>query len=311
MRSAVLIAGLAVLPGLSSSLFAETAAAMPGNRGFATIKEIFVRSCSACHDWTGSYEEIAGGGKIIAGSPEQSLLYQKIASDEMPMEGNKLTADEKAFIKGWIAAGATSSELPIAVPGAEADKAQGAAPAAPAASSSFLGFPNKATFHAVTGFTSSALFLGAGAMGVWHFVNMMNAGHQLRDANGWTGGSPESTRAGYVEQAWTSDSDIRWWHVGFLIAGETLYLGDAITGISMMTQQKPGKLSKHDIHRYAFFTHAALMVAQIGLGFAETYALSTGQHDLMIGLGATHAVIGLAIPAVMIGAGLENLLLPE
>ena len=148
-------------------------------------------------------------------------------------------------------------------------------------------------------------------MGVWHFVNMMSAGHQLRDANGWTEGSPESIRTGYVEQAWTSDSDIRWWHVGFLIAGETLYLGDAITGISMMTQQKPGKLSKHDIHRYAFFTHAALMVAQIGLGFAETYALSTGQHDLMIGLGATHAVIGLAIPAVMIGAGLENLLLPE
>ncbi len=53
------------------------------------------------------------------------------------------------------------------------------------------------------------------------------------------------------------------------------------------------------------------MVAQVGLGFAETYALSTGQHDLMIGLGATHAAIGLAIPAVMIGAGLENLLLPE
>jgi hypothetical protein len=302
MRLAVLLAGLAVLPGLATSLFAETAAAMPDNRGFATVKEILAKSCSACHDWTGSYEEIIGGGKIIAGSPEQSLLYQKIASDEMPMEGDKLTADQKAFIRGWIAAGATSSELPIAVPGA---------PAASAASAGFLGFPNKATFHMVTGFTSSALFLAAGAMGVWHFVNMMNAGHTLRDANGWTEGSPESIRAGYVEQAWTSDSDIRWWHVGFLIAGETLYLGDAITGISMMTQQKPGKLSKHDIHRYAFFIHATLMVAQVGLGFAETYALSTGQHDLMIGLGATHAVIGLAIPAVMIGAGLENLLLPE
>ena len=257
-----------------------------------------------------------GGGRIIAGAPEQSLLYQKIATDEMPMEGAKLSADEKAFIKGWIAAGATSSELPIAVPAAEGAAGTGSAeagaqPAAPAVSTSFLGFPNKATFHAVTGFTSSALFLGAGALGVWHFVNMMNAGHQLRDANGWTEGSPESIRAGYVEQAWGSDSDIRWWHVGFLIAGETLYLGDAITGISMMTPQQPGKFSKHDIHRYAFFIHSALMVAQIGLGFAETYALSTGQHDLMIGLGATHAVIGLAIPTIMIGAGLENLLLAE
>jgi hypothetical protein len=99
--------------------------------------------------------------------------------------------------------------------------------------------------------------------------------------------------------------------VGLIVAGETLYIGDAITGISMMTRHPPGKLTKHDVHRYAFFVHAALMVAQIGLGFAETYALSTGQHDLVIGLGATHAVIGLAIPAVMIGAGLENLLLPE
>ena len=31
----------------------------------------------------------------------------------------------------------------------------------------------------------------------------------------------------------------------------------------------------------------------------------------MIGLGATYAVIGLAIPTIMIGAGLENLLFPE
>jgi hypothetical protein len=53
------------------------------------------------------------------------------------------------------------------------------------------------------------------------------------------------------------------------------------------------------------------MLVQVGLGFAETYALSTGQHDLQIGLGAAHAAIGLAIPAVMLGAGLENLLLPE
>jgi hypothetical protein len=301
-----------MLLGMPSGLFAETIAAMPANKGFATVKEILAKSCSACHDWTGSYESIIGGGRIIAGSPEKSLLYQKIASDQMPMEGDKLTADQKAFIRGWIAAGAPSTELPIAVPAAEGGTAAASAAAsASAPSQGFLFFPNKATFHAVTGFTSSALFLGAGIMGVWHFVNMMNAGHTLRDQVNFQDGSPESVRIPLVEQAWGSDSDIRWWHVGFLIAGETLYLGDAITGISMMTRPQPGKLTKHDIHRYAFFTHAALMVAQIGLGFAETYALSTGQHDLMIGLGATHAVIGLAIPAVMIGAGLENLLLPE
>ena len=309
-RLVVLCAALAALPGV---LFAETAA-MPANRGFATVKEILTRSCSACHDWTGSYDTIVGGGRIIAGSPEQSLLCQKIATDAMPVEGDKLTADEKAFIKGWIAAGASSSELPIAVPAAEGAGAS-AATAAPAANSSFLGFPNKATFHAVTGFTSSALFLAAGVIGVVHLVDMMNEGHSWRDnpANGWSEDTPgsDATRSREIETVWGNQQNLRWWHVGLLVAGETLYIGDAVTGISMMTSQKPGKLSKHDIHRDAFFVHSALMVAQVGLGFAETYALSTGQHDLMIGLGAAHAAIGLAIPVVMIGAGLENLLLPE
>lgn len=313
ISTAFLLAVMASILLSAGGLYAETAAAMPANRGFATIKEILQKSCSACHDWTGSYDSVMTGGKIIAGSPEKSLLYQRIANDEMPMEGEKLTADQKAFIRGWIAAGAPSTELPIVVAGAEPAPEGGQSAPAPK-SSGFLFFPSKASFHAVTGFTSSALFLGAGVIGVWHFVNMMKAGHDLRDAygpNGWSEGDPPSVRTSYVEQAWGSDSDLRWWHVGFIVAGETLYLGDAITGISMMTRHQPGKLTKHDIHRYAFFVHAALMVAQVGLGFAETYALSTGQHDLMIGLGATHAAIGLAIPAVMIGAGLENLLLPE
>jgi hypothetical protein len=302
---------LAALLAMPAVLSAETQSALPANRGFATIREILDKSCSACHDWTGSYESITGGGRIIAGSPEKSILYQKIASDEMPLEGDKLTADQKAFIKGWIAAGAPATELPIAVPSAEGGAAAASeSAAAPVASQRFLFFPNKATFHAVTGFTSSALFLGAGIIGVIHFVDMMNEAHNWRDTTNWVEGN-EPARSSEIMTTWGNQQSLRWWHVGFIIAGETLYIGDAITGISMMTHSQPGKLTKHDIHRYAFFVHAALMVAQVGLGFAETYALSTGQHDLMIGLGATHAVIGLAIPAVMIGAGMENLLLPE
>lgn len=314
-RFGLVVVSLTALLCIPPGLFAETVAAMPANKGFATIKEILDKSCSACHDWTGSHESITGGGRVIAGSPEKSLLYQRIANDEMPMEGDKLTAEQKAFIKGWIAAGAPSTELPIAVPAAEgagASAAAGSPAAAPAASKGFLLFPSKASFHAVTGFTSSALFLGAGVIGVVHFVNMMNEAHAYRDQIQWNEdtGNP-AVRTSEIETVWGNDQALRWWHVGLITAGETLYLGDAITGISMMTRQQPGKLTKHDIHRYAFFTHAALMVAQIGLGFAETYALSTGQHDLLIGLGAAHAAIGLAIPAVMIGAGLENLLLPE
>jgi hypothetical protein len=148
-------------------------------------------------------------------------------------------------------------------------------------------------------------------MGGIHFLDMMSAAHAYRDSIGFQEGGPEAVRAAEIESVWAGDSAMRWWHVGFLISGETLYLGDALTGTSMFTKQQPGKLTKHDIHRYAFFVHAGLMAVQIGLGFAETYALSTGQHDLMIGIGGAHAAIGLAIPLVMLGAGLENLFLPE
>jgi hypothetical protein len=320
-------AGLFLLLALPRTLPAETVSALPSNKGFATIREVLDRSCSACHDWTGSYDSIVAGGRVVPGSPEKSLLYQKIATDEMPMEGDKLTADQKAFIKGWIAAGASSTELPIAVPPAEGasgtqgeaaaqGNAQGGSTAETAAattpaSSRFLFFPSKASFHAVTGFTSAALFLGAGVIGVIHFLDMMDAAHAYRDSIGWTEGMDPSVRTNEIESIWNGKQTLRWVHVGLLAGGEVLYLGDAITGISMMTRSQPGKVTKHDIHRYAFFTHAALMVAQVGLGLAETWALSTGQHDMMIGLGAAHAAIGLAIPVVMIGAGLENLLLPE
>jgi len=49
------------------------------------------------------------------------------------------------------------------------------------------------------------------------------------------------------------------------------------------------------------------MAAQITLGFLSTYAMQTGQHDLMIGLGAAHAAIGITIPLVMTAAGITNI----
>jgi hypothetical protein len=312
------LVALLALTAFPVALFAQTAGAAPANKGFVTVKEILDQSCSACHDWTASWETITGGGKVVPGSPDQSLLYQKIASDEMPMKGDKLTADQKAFIRGWIAAGAPATDLPISVPAAEqapgaapSDGASAAAPStapAPSASPSFLFFPNKVAFHEVTGFTATAMFIGAGVIGVVHFLDMMNEGHYLRDQAGFVEGGPESTRIPLVQQAWGSDAALRWWHVGFIVTGETLYLGDAITGISMMTKGQPGKVTRSDIHRYAFFTHVSLMAAQIILGFFETSALSSGNHDLMIGLGAAHAAIGVAIPLVMLGAGLENVL---
>jgi hypothetical protein len=294
-------------------LFSEAAsAAAPANRGFVTITQILVDNCSACHDWTGSWDTVTAGGRIVPGSPDKSLLYQRIARDEMPASGDKLSAEQKAFIRGWIAAGAPSTDLPISVPAAEtSDAAATAETKLPPSSQRALSFPSKVAFHEITGFTSTALFAAAGVIGVVHFLDMMNEGHRLRELYGFTEGSPESQRIPYVQQAWGSDSALRWWHVGLLIGGETLYLGDALTGISMMTKPQPGKFTKHDLHRIAFFTHASLMVAQVVLGFFTTDALSRGAHDTMIALGAAHAAIGVAIPAVMLGAGLENIFLPE
>jgi len=303
--------GMVFAPALAS---AETVSAMPGNKGFATIKEILDNSCSGCHDWTGSYETITGNGHIVAGSPEKSILYQKIASDEMPQSGDKLTPDQKAFIKGWIMAGAPSTDLAISVPAA--DTGAGTAPA----SQGFLFFPSKVAFHEVTGFTSTALFLGAGVLGIVHFVEMMDAGHAYRDS--YPGGFNEDNptpqmladRSAYITSLWSDPNNqaLRWWHIGLIAGGESLYIGDALTGLSMLTKPSTdGKIRKNDIHRIAFFTHASLMAAQIVLGFFTTDAMNRGDHDTMIALGAAHAAIGLAIPVVMLGAGLENMFLPE
>jgi hypothetical protein len=301
----VVFAVLSALVFIPPAVDAETSSALPGNRGFATIKDILGTSCSACHDWTGSYETIVDSGRIVAGNPDASRLYQKIANDEMPAEGEKLTADQKAFVRGWIAAGAPTTELPLAVPAAEAS-----ATAGPAAPQGFLFFPSKVAFHEFTGFTSTALFLAAGVVGGIHLLNMMTSAHGSTAIPTDSPATADVTGSDVID-IWTADQVLRWVHVGLLAAGETLYLGDAITGISMFTDQTPGKLTRHDIHRYAFYTHAGLMVTQVILGFLSTDALSRGDHAGQHGLLVAHTAVGFAIPLVMLGAGLENLFLPE
>jgi len=300
----VVLAGIVV----SQSVSAETAAQAPlVNKGFATIREILDSRCSACHDWTGSWETITAGGRVVPGSPEKSLLYLRISTDEMPAEGDKLTPDQKAFIRGWIAAGAPSTDLPIAVSAADAQTT-----ATPPASGRFLFFPSKVAFHEVAGFTSTALFVAAGVLGGIHIIDLMNAGHAYRDSIGWDEdtGNP-AVRSAEITKLWGEQSSLRWWHVGLVAAGETLYLSDALTGVSMFTDSTPGKLTKHDIHRYAFFVHGGLMISEIVLGILVSDALRRGDHDAVIGYGIAHGAVGIAIPVVMLGAGLENLLLPE
>lgn len=298
---------LALLSATAGALHAQAGA---GNKGFVTVRQILVRSCSACHDWTDSYEGITDPSRVVPGTPEKSDLYVKISDDTMPMKGAKLTPLEKALIRSWIAAGAPNSDASL--PEAAAETGTGGAQAPPPPSGGFLGFPSKVVFHEVTGFTSAGLLLAAGIIGVVHFVDMMNEGHDWRDnpANGWSEGAPnaDALRSNEISTVWGDQQNLRWWHIGLLSTGEVFYLADAATGISMWSKDTPG-FTPQKLHKYAFITHLTLMTAQIILGFASTYAMQTGQHDLMIGLGAAHAAIGITIPLVMIGAGVANIVL--
>jgi hypothetical protein len=133
----------------------------------------------------------------------------------------------------------------------------------------------------------------------------MQEGHALEES----GVANEANRGAYMMAIWNEPGNqaLRWWHVGLLGAGEALYLYNAVTGIGMWSGDQPG-LTREKLHRYAFFLHAGLMAAQVFLGFFESYALQTGNHEVHVGIGVAHCVIGFTIPVVMLGAGLENIL---
>ena len=164
----------------------------------------------------------------------------------------------------------------------------------------------KVTIHAVGGFASTAALGAAGVIGVVHYLEMKNVIHPFG-----AGEDDESDEGAenysLMGAIWGSKQNLRWWHVGLVAAGETLYLGEAITGLTMLSSRQGGPLTRHDIHRYAFFVHLSLMAAQVVLGFLETDALSRGLHDQAIAYTGAHAIIGIAIPAVMLSAGLLNL----
>jgi Protein of unknown function (DUF1549)/Protein of unknown function (DUF1553)/Planctomycete cytochrome C len=109
----ILIAAL----GLSAVASADTLPFEDGPRAILAAK------CFACHgaDRTKrkadldlqTAESIRKGGEsgpaIVPGKTKESLLWEKISTQEMPPEGNKpLTADELAKIEAWIAGGAIS-----------------------------------------------------------------------------------------------------------------------------------------------------------------------------------------------------------
>ncbi|MGI9515979.1 MAG: c-type cytochrome domain-containing protein [Pirellulaceae bacterium] len=84
------------------------------------VRPLLVQYCERCHvrgsrgDFSlRSYEVLMSGKEdgtpvIVAGSPDESILFQQVESGEMPpREDIQLAADEVSLIKRWIEQGAT------------------------------------------------------------------------------------------------------------------------------------------------------------------------------------------------------------
>jgi hypothetical protein len=289
---------------LSASLllllsFPFAAGSQEANQGFLTVHQILEANCSACHEWTASFQGIADPARVTPGSPEKSPLYTTVADDSMP-PGAPLPVTQKNLLRAWIAAGAAASEepLPLTLPEASSEAAAVPPPAAPAHR------VNKLKFHQVSGFTSASLFLAAGAIGAVQFGTLMAESHNYRDSKGIEEDDISSECANYIIGRWKDPMHqaLRWTHVGLLSAGEALYLYNAVTGIGMITKNRG--FTPQALHRYAFFTHGTLMLAELILGVFTTEVLSSGNHWAIVGLGVAHIAVGFTIPVVMIGSGI-------
>lgn len=102
-----LLALLLVLP--AGSARAEVAPAQ--------VAQVLERHCAACHGTPGKGKggldyildrtRLVSLGQVKPGQPEQSLLWQNVASGQMPPAGRpRLSDDEKASLRDWIKAGA-------------------------------------------------------------------------------------------------------------------------------------------------------------------------------------------------------------
>ncbi len=292
----------------ASAAWAQDASSSPGTplppaADPARAVAVIGKYCSACHGWATTYPEIVAEDRVVPGRPSESRLFDYVESGYMPPSPPAPSPAEIELLRAWIAAGAAAPE---AVSGAteSADAGSSASPSAPGGSGRFLGFKNKVDYHRAAGWTSSGLLLAAGVVGAVRAYDLMSTAHEFRDANGITEDTMSPVCNDMIQDLWSGNQALRWTHVSLLAAGETLYLGNAITGMSMARKAKPGEISKSDIHRYAFFTHAALMASEIVMGLFTTDALKRGDHETVSSLGIAHAAVGLAIPLVMIGAGI-------
>ena len=169
---------------------------------------------------------------------------------------------------------------------------------------SILDFPGKVEYHMTAGWVSTGLLFAAGAVGAARALDLMARGHKIRNTLG-IDEEDDPAIAGALADLYADGQTLRWIHVGLLAAGEALYLGNAVTGLSMKLPLD-GRTKRADIHLTAFFVHAGLMAGEAILGALTSDALRRGDHEAHLGLALAHAAIGVAIPIVMAGAGLAE-----
>jgi hypothetical protein len=282
-----------ILPILMLLLVSSAFAADAEQALVDRVSAIVADNCAACHDWARSPSEFVR--LVVPGKPGESPLFTSVKDDAMPMGGALSPADKKA-IEDWILAGARLPEG-----GAVTGKGF------PLASQDALPRPySPVRTHRVTGYLSAGLLLAAGAVGTWRLVDLMQKGHDYRDAIGFPEeGGNETLRSGEIAGLWADPQGqaVRWTHVALLASGSALYLYNASTGIGMLTPKDP-TLTKRDLHRWAFYAHLGMMTSEVVLGIVTTDALRRGDHELVSTLGPVHAVIGIAAPLTMLGSGL-------
>ena len=116
MKTTILLTTLLLLAGSTRASAAEPTFERD-------VLPILTAHCLACHGGVTqqnnldlrTHATLLRGGKtgpaVMPGKPEESLLWQKIDTDEMPKTDNKVSPAGKAAIRRWIESGAKSAGL--------------------------------------------------------------------------------------------------------------------------------------------------------------------------------------------------------
>jgi len=168
---------------------------------------------------------------------------------------------------------------------------------------------NMLKLHKTFAYTTGGLILATDAVGLYHFLSMMNEAHKYRNAHHINRRSPDfaTLQADEIKAVWNESQSQaeRVVHGALVVSSAICYTTTATIELTMpRLNNDPLYMAKVKLHRNLFFAHASLMAANIGLGFAESYALSRGNHGALVPLGIAHLAVGFALPLVLCGSGL-------